>query len=84
MRSPQALVLAEKCGVAFQLTNIIRDVKEDQEKGRVYLPKEDRDQISGSHVTAGIRSFTSATVLCRIGAVDRHGASAAADGLCGH
>ena len=36
--SPQALVLAEKCGVAFQLTNIIRDVKEDQQKGRVYLP----------------------------------------------
>jgi 15-cis-phytoene synthase len=42
--SPQALVLAEKCGVAFQLTNIIRDVKEDQQKGRVYLPKEDRDK----------------------------------------
>jgi phytoene synthase len=40
--SPQALALAEKCGVAFQLTNIIRDVKEDQEKGRIYLPKEDR------------------------------------------
>jgi phytoene synthase len=43
--SPQALPLAEKCGVAFQLTNIIRDVKEDQEKGRVYLPKEDRDRF---------------------------------------
>ena len=42
--SPQALVLAEKCGIAFQLTNIIRDVKEDQERGRVYLPKEDRDR----------------------------------------
>lgn len=44
--SPHALVLAEKCGVAFQLTNIIRDVKEDQEKGRVYLPKEDRDRYA--------------------------------------
>ena len=43
--SPQALVLAEKCGIAFQLTNIIRDVKEDQEKGRSYLPKEDRDRF---------------------------------------
>ena len=42
--SPQALVLAEKCGIAFQLTNIIRDVKEDQEKGRNYLPKEDREK----------------------------------------
>jgi phytoene synthase len=42
--SPQALVLAEKCGIAFQLTNIIRDVREDQEKGRIYLPREDRDR----------------------------------------
>ena len=33
--------LAEKCGIAFQLTNIIRDVKEDAEMGRVYLPAED-------------------------------------------
>ena len=44
-QSPQAPELAEKCGIAFQLTNIIRDVKEDQEKGRVYLPKEDRDRF---------------------------------------
>jgi phytoene synthase len=41
--SQEALVLAEKCGVAFQLTNIIRDVKEDQQRGRIYLPKEDRE-----------------------------------------
>lgn len=33
--------LAERCGVAFQLTNIIRDIKEDAELGRVYLPEED-------------------------------------------
>jgi len=33
--------LAEDCGVAFQLTNIIRDVKEDASMGRVYLPEED-------------------------------------------
>ncbi len=39
--SIKALVLAEKCGVAFQLTNIIRDVREDAELGRVYLPLED-------------------------------------------
>ncbi|MCP5117205.1 MAG: phytoene/squalene synthase family protein, partial [bacterium] len=37
----QALELAEKCGIAFQLTNIIRDVKEDAQMGRVYLPAED-------------------------------------------
>jgi phytoene synthase len=42
--SPKALELAEKCGVAFQLTNIIRDVKEDEELGRRYLPREDREQ----------------------------------------
>lgn len=39
--SPAALPLAEKCGIAFQLTNIIRDVGEDQQQGRVYLPREE-------------------------------------------
>ena len=38
---PQALPLAEKCGIAFQLTNILRDVREDAERGRVYIPQED-------------------------------------------
>ena len=37
----EALELAEKCGIAFQLTNILRDVKEDAEKQRIYLPAED-------------------------------------------
>ncbi|HTY61814.1 MAG TPA: presqualene diphosphate synthase HpnD [Acidobacteriota bacterium] len=32
---------AEQCGIAFQLTNILRDVKEDAENGRLYLPMED-------------------------------------------
>lgn len=36
-----APALAEKCGIAFQLTNILRDVREDSEKQRVYLPAED-------------------------------------------
>jgi len=40
-RSPEALPLAEKCGVAFQLTNILRDIREDLARGRVYLPAED-------------------------------------------
>lgn len=35
---PRAEKLAEETGVAFQLTNILRDVKEDAERGRVYLP----------------------------------------------
>jgi 15-cis-phytoene synthase len=36
--SVRALLLAEKCGVAFQLTNILRDVREDAGLGRIYLP----------------------------------------------
>ncbi|MDQ2900321.1 MAG: phytoene/squalene synthase family protein, partial [Acidobacteriota bacterium] len=44
--SPEALPLAEKCGIAFQLTNIIRDVREDAERGRVYLPDEDLKQFN--------------------------------------
>jgi len=39
--SSEALALAEKCGIAFQLTNILRDVREDRENGRIYLPLED-------------------------------------------
>ncbi len=37
----RARELAEHCGIAFQLTNILRDVKEDAEMGRIYLPGED-------------------------------------------
>ncbi len=32
---------AEHCGIAFQLTNILRDVKEDADMGRIYIPAED-------------------------------------------
>jgi phytoene synthase len=40
-RDARAEKLAERTGIAFQLTNIIRDVKEDAQMGRVYLPAED-------------------------------------------
>ena len=40
-RDPDAESLAERCGLAFQLTNIIRDVKEDAAQGRIYLPEQD-------------------------------------------
>jgi phytoene synthase len=36
--NPDAYAAAEKLGVAFQLANFIRDVGEDLERGRVYLP----------------------------------------------
>jgi len=40
-RDPAAEPLAESLGLAFQLTNIIRDIKEDAALGRIYLPAED-------------------------------------------
>ena len=40
-RDSRALDLAEKLGLAFQVTNIIRDVAEDYRLGRVYLPEDD-------------------------------------------
>ena len=39
------LKYAEKLGMALQLTNIIRDVREDAERGRIYLPEEDLQQF---------------------------------------
>jgi len=44
-RDASAEPLAEQLGLAFQLTNIIRDVKEDAAMGRVYLPEEDLAQF---------------------------------------
>jgi phytoene synthase len=40
-RNRSARVYAERLGIAFQLTNIIRDVGEDAARGRIYLPLED-------------------------------------------
>jgi phytoene synthase len=37
-RSPRALEVAHECGMAFQLTNILRDISEDRQRGRLYLP----------------------------------------------
>ncbi len=54
-RDPNAEHLAERCGIAFQLTNIIRDVKEDALMGRVYLPLEDlqRFELSPADLKSG-------------------------------
>jgi phytoene synthase len=49
--APEAVDLAEKCGVAFQFTNILRDVREDAEKNRVYLPAEDFERFGVSPET---------------------------------
>ena len=43
---PRTLQYAEKLGLAFQLTNIIRDVGEDARKGRIYLPVNELQQFN--------------------------------------
>ncbi|HTS64281.1 MAG TPA: phytoene/squalene synthase family protein [Candidatus Acidoferrales bacterium] len=52
-----ALPLAEKCGVAFQLTNILRDIREDAERGRIYIPADDlrRFGVTEEDLRAGRR-----------------------------
>jgi 15-cis-phytoene synthase len=62
--SPRALLLAEKCGIAFQLTNILRDVREDAQIGRVYLPTDDlnrfgvsREQLKSGTENNAFREF---------------------------
>ena len=61
---PRALDLSEKLGLAFQLTNIIRDVREDYEIGRVYLPDEDlvrygvaKEDFGRDEATLGVREL---------------------------
>jgi phytoene synthase len=44
--TPQTLQYAETLGLAFQLTNIIRDVGEDARKGRIYLPISELQQFN--------------------------------------
>jgi squalene synthase HpnC len=63
-RDARALDLAEKLGLAFQLTNIIRDVHEDYKLGRVYLPEEDLqrygvspEDFGRSEATLGVREL---------------------------
>jgi squalene synthase HpnC len=63
-RNPRALDLAERLGLAFQLTNIIRDVHEDAALGRVYIPDEDLarygvapEDFSRNESTLGVREL---------------------------
>ena len=42
----EAIKLAAQCGIAFQLTNILRDLGEDAAGGRLYLPHEDLRRFS--------------------------------------
>ncbi len=60
----KAEAMAESCGLALQLTNIIRDVGEDARNGRVYLPEEDlsqfgvsREELRAPKVSKGLREL---------------------------
>lgn len=48
-RNPAALIHAEKLGTAMQLTNILRDVKEDKNMDRIYLPADELERFSVSY-----------------------------------
>jgi 15-cis-phytoene synthase len=54
-RNRDTLIYAEHLGIAFQLTNIIRDVGEDARRGRIYLPQDElrAHQVSESDLLAG-------------------------------
>lgn len=56
--NPAAKVYAEKLGIAFQITNILRDVREDAGRGRIYLPLEDlsRFGVTEHEILAGVYS----------------------------
>ncbi len=47
-RGTGAFPAAQSCGRAFQLTNILRDLREDAARGRVYLPQEELDRFGYS------------------------------------
>lgn len=67
--SPSAYILAEKLGTAFQLANFIRDVGEDLDRGRIYLPMQelaahgvDQEMLNRRVVTPEIRAALKAQI----------------------
>lgn len=56
--SPDALGPARALGLAFQLTNFLRDVAEDLDRGRIYLPQEDLERFDVDPVDLGMRRVT--------------------------
>ncbi len=55
-RDPVAEQYAEHLGIAFQLTNILRDVKEDAAMARIYLPQQDLERfgVTAAELGAGV------------------------------
>ena len=56
--NPKALDHAVELGIAMQLTNILRDIGEDLEKGRIYIPQEDLDRFGISEEELSKKQIT--------------------------
>ena len=65
-RNPKTIEYAERLGLAFQLTNIIRDVGEDARKNRIYLPMDElkRFEVSAGDILNGRYSDNFAQLMC--------------------
>jgi phytoene synthase len=72
----QAQQLADDLGVALQLTNILRDVREDAHNGRVYLPAEDLRRFGLIAVGAEPEAAATIVALSERTAIDGNGVRA--------
>jgi phytoene synthase len=69
-RYPESAVpRAEALGVAMQVTNILRDVVEDREMGRVYLPREDARRVGCAPDLSSARETVAALVAAEVAQV---------------
>jgi phytoene synthase len=79
-RDERAVEPAHQCGLAFQLTNILRDVAEDARRGRIYLPLEDlaccgchEGDLLAGRLTDGVRRLIEMEIDRAQGCYDRAG-----------
>ena len=82
---PAAIEVSHDCGVAFQLTNILRDIPEDLARGRIYLPRADltacgcrEDDLLAGRIGTG---FARLATMEADRAAARFRAAAALDGM---
>jgi squalene synthase HpnD len=71
--SPAADKVAWSLGRALQLTNILRDIKEDADRGRLYLPAEHLDLAGVPHDPGAALTASALPVVCARLAADAHG-----------
>jgi presqualene diphosphate synthase len=71
--SDEADKVAYFLGRALQLTNILRDIKEDADRGRLYLPAEYLDQAGVPHDPAAALTSPALPAACARLAADAHG-----------